>query len=767
VRVLAIFAGAFCAAVFAAGYALPEAVLLPLGLLLALGGLLSVGKQSADRRKKILTLVLAGAAIGLLWTRAYTALFFQPARDLDDRTVRLTATVSDWAQQTDYGWSVLVRADTDSFAKVNMILYTDDQGADLRPGDTIATVAHCTLGDRTFAGEEITYYVAKGIFLRGVAYGRLDVDRPDRIPIRHWAAVLSKELKAGIDAAFPHEQAGLIRALVTGNRDNLTDEFTTSLQRVGLSHTVAVSGMHLAFLSGLIALLLGRGKRSTAVVTVFWVVLFCGVAGNTPSVIRAAVMILLLQLAPLFGRERDSFTALAFALMLLLAWNPFSATHVGLQLSFTAVAGILLVSDGMQDWLLHKLHLDKRPKKALLRVLIRIPRFFVSTFTATLGASVLTVPLVALHFRNFSLISPLSNLLTLWAVAALFLAGLLLGLLGCIAPGTAAVLAAPFTYLARYLDWVVEGLGRVPLANVPLESVYYRAWVVFLCALIALTLMSRGKRRPLFPLLAAGGTLAVCILFTSLSFRAGELTTAVLDVGQGQSVLLHSGGYFTLVDCGGDGRDNAGDVAADYLQSLGRFSLDLLVVSHYHADHANGIPRLLERVEVSAIALPDVEPEDPLRAKILELAEAEGAEVWFIREDTGILLGEEQSFTLYAPLNEGADTNEIGLAVLATAGDYDVLLTGDMDGETERLLLDHADLPDVELLIAGHHGSRYSTTQDLLSAVKPETAVISVGAGNRYGHPNSETLERLEKAGADIYRTDLQGTVVIRSLPDT
>ena len=138
-------------------------------------------------------------------------------------------------------------------------------------------------------------------------------------------------------------------------------------------------------------------------------------------------------------------------------------------------------------------------------------------------------------------------------------------------------------------------------------------------------------------------------------------------------------------------------------------------------------------------------------------------EVWFIREDTHISLGEDQEFTLYAPLGQGADTNELGLTVLASAGDFDVLLTGDMGGQAEQLLLDHADLPDVELLVAGHHGSRYSTTPELLETVRPEMAVISVGRSNRYGHPAQETLERLAEFGADIYRTDLQGTVVVRS----
>ena len=766
-RILAIFASAFSAAVFLANYVLPESCWLPVGGGLALLGLaLWLLLRSRTRPRKVCALLCAGAAVGLIWTAIYTAIFFQPARELDGRTVRLSATVADWPQETDYGWSVLVRADTDTFVRLSAIFYVDGQGADLCPGDRISTVAHCTLGDRTFAGEEITYYTAKGIFLRAQAYGRLDIQRPGRVPVWDWPAVLSRDLKQSIDGVFPEDVSPLIRGLVTGNRDSLTDAFTSSLQRAGLSHTVSVSGMHLAFLAALVAALMGRGKRSTALVTILFVFAFCGVAGSTPSVTRAAVMILLLQIAPLLGRERDGPTALAFALMLLLAWNPFSAAHVGLQLSFGAVAGILLVSDTIQDWMLRRLRLDKRPKNRLLRLVVQVPRFLVSVLCATLGASVLTVPLVAIHFQMFSLISPISNLLTLWAVALLFLGGLFLGLLGMFHPGPAAVLAIPFTALARWLIRVVEALGRLPMAAIPLESFYYRAWVIFLCLLLAVTLLSKGGRRPVIPLCAGAVTLAVSLLFTSLTFQAGELTAAVLDVGQGQSVLLQAGNYLTLVDCGGDSPDNAGDVAADYLHSLGRNTLDLLVVSHYHTDHANGIPQLLKRIDVSAVALPDVEEGDPLRREILELAEERGVEVWLIQEDTRVSLGGEQEFMLYAPLGREGETNELGLTVLATAGDYDVLIPGDMDGQTEQLLLDHVRLPDIELLVAGHHGSKYSTTEELLEAVRPEVAVISVGKSNSYGHPAPETLERLDRAGAELYRTDLQGTVVIRFRPE-
>lgn len=758
-RKLAILAFSFSAAVFAAGLLLPEGWLL-IGA--AAAGALFLALLAA-RRGLALRLACAGCALGLAWAAVYIQIFFQPARELDGQTVLLHAEAADWPQEEDYGWSVLVKVKTDRGISLSTVLYLDEQGAGLKPGDRLSTVAHCTLGDRTFAGEEITYYTAKGIFLRAQAYGRLDIQRPERVPARYWPALLSKELKAGISAAFPEDIAPLIQALVTGNRDGLTDQFTTSLQRTGLSHTVAVSGMHLAFLSGLLTLLLGRGKRSTAVANLVWVVLFCGIAGNTPSVLRAAVMISMLQLAPLFRRERDGATALGLALMGLLAWNPFSAAHLGLQLSFGAVAGILLVSDRIQNGMRRLLRLDGPRKRPVTRLLLAAPDFLVSTLSATLGASLLTVPLVAVYFGYLSLIAPLANLLTLWAVAILFMAGLGLGVFGTILPGAAAVMAIPFTALARYLDRVVDGLSSLSLAALPMDSFYYRAWVVFLYLMLGAALLVRGKKRMLVPLCAGAVTLAFCLLCSALTFRAGELTAAVLDVGQGQSVLLRTGNYLTLVDCGGEGQRDPGDVAADYIQAQGMARLDLLVVSHYHADHANGIPQLLRRIPVGTIALPDVEEGDPLREEILSLARARGIELCFVRQDTRFDLGEGRSIEILPPVGQGGQTNELGLTVLASSGGFEALITGDMSGESELELLARSDLPDIDLLVVGHHGSQYSTTQELLERVRPELAVISVGKGNRYGHPAQETLERLDGAEARIYRTDLQGTVVVRA----
>ena len=159
-----------------------------------------------------------------------------------------------------------------------------------------------------------------------------------------------------------------------------------------------------------------------------------------------------------------------------------------------------------------------------------------------------------------------------------------------------------------------------------------------------------------------------------------------------------------------------------------------------------------------SLYLPDIEDEYGVRERLLRLAEENGIEVVYVRRTVECPLG-GAVLSLYPPVGEG-DLNEQGLTALCSAGDFDVLITGDMAGSTERKLVGQYDLPDIEVLVVGHHGSRYSSSQELLQAVRPETAIISVG-DNSYGHPTQEAMDRLSQAGAEIYRTDRQGNILV------
>ena len=761
---LAILSFSFAGAVFCANYLPLESLLLPLGCGFALAFVLTFLPQVRKRpRGRTARYAAFGLALGCLWTAGYSWVFWRPAELLDEKTVRLTATVSQWPQETDYGgFSVLARADTEGWVTVPILLYVDDQGADLRPGDRIETVTHCALADQASSGEEITYYTAKGIFLTGQAYGRLKVERPNHIPLRDWPAYWSQALKESISQAFPSDVSGLVQALVTGNRDNLSDPFTTSLQRAGLSHTVAVSGMHLAFLAGLLSMLFGGWRRLASLVTIPVTILFTLTAGCTPSVVRAAVMILLLHIGPLFYRERDEFTSLGGALLLLLLYNPFSAAHIGLQLSFAAVAGIFLCAQPLQTALMARIPFRPAKRWTFWWAIQLVPKFIVSTFCATLGASVFTVPLSAIYFQSVSLIAPLSNLLTLWAVGVLFGAGVLIGTLGVFVPELAVLQALPIAPLGRYLNAVIDGLSSLIFSAVTTQSVYYRAWLVLVYLILMLIPILPGKRRWIIPTCCGVTTLCLAMLLNAWSFWWGSGAVTVLDVGQGQSVLVRSGQFLCLVDCGGDNYDSAGDIAADFLGDYGVGRLDLLVLTHFHADHANGVTQLLKRVQVDTLAIPPATgEEESLREEILSAAQEKGVEVLEVEEDTLLTLDEERTIQLYAPLGAG-ETNEAGLTCLISNGDFDTLITGDMGADVEQQLLAHAALPDLEVLVAGHHGSKASTSEQLLAATAPDYAFLSVGEHNSYGHPAQETLERLAAAGCRIYRTDLQGNITLR-----
>lgn len=223
-------------------------------------------------------------------------------------------------------------------------------------------------------------------------------------------------------------------------------------------------------------------------------------------------------------------------------------------------------------------------------------------------------------------------------------------------------------------------------------------------------------------------------------------------------MALRAGDRVALVDCGGSARRNAGDLAADYLGTVGVDRVDLLILTHYHADHANGVLELLARMEVSALAVPDVDREDALRQELLAAAEDHGVQVWFVSDDQRLSFGPAE-LTLYAPLGAG-DANEAGLSVLFQGAGFSALLTGDMGEDIEARLVKYGNLPDIDLLVVGHHGSRSAASQLLLETVTPEAAVISCGY-NTYGHPAPETLGRLAAAGCDIYRTDQQGNLTV------
>ena len=697
-----------------------------------------------------LTVLCVGGLVAFGWFAGWSALFVRPAEAMADTTVTLSATVVTYPEDTSIGGcSLTLRADGGPTAP-DILLYADAGWSGLKPGDRVRCTLRLEAADRLY-GDETSYYTARGIFLLGYCDDPPEAVILPSVPLRYLPALCARTLREGIYTAFDGVAAPLAAAVTLGDKSGLSGELYSALSRSGVTHAAVVSGLHISFLVSAVMLLFG-GSRKAALTMLPLLLFYALMAGGTPSALRAVVMQSALLAGPVLGREPDPPSSLGLALLVLLIQNPYAAASVSLQLSFAAVAGLLAVAEPLNDALLRPL----LKRGTLPRPVMGLCRTVAASLSVTLGAMLFTTPLIALYFGRISLAAPLANLLVLWAVTLLMVAALILGTAAVFFPLPAAWLGRIGGLPAHYIHWVVSAVGRRPLAALPVGTPVFLLWlgVVYLHLPVWFTAKGRWKRILLSAVclaLVLGSAVGLTVLYAS---RA-DLTVTALDVGQGASTLFLSGGKSVLVDCGGSSADSAGDIAADRLASAGLSRLDLLVLTHLDRDHCNGVEQLLRRVEVKAIALPDVEGGD----LIADLAAEEGAALYLTTDRLTFPFG-KACLTLYPPLGSGT-SNEEGLFALCSAGDFDVLITGDADAFVERMLVKYYPLPPVEVLMTGHHGSHHSTSELLLDTLRPELAVISVG-WNPYGHPSSEVLKRLEDRNIRILRTDEKGAVTIR-----
>jgi competence protein ComEC len=588
-----------------------------------------------------------------------------------------------------------------------------------------------------------------------------------------------------IQSVVPEPGGGLAAAILIGLRDRVDRDVAASFTTAGVSHIVAISGWNIAILSATIAAML-RGflsRRRRAAVTVAAIVAYTLFAGASASVVRAAVMAGVAVGAAESGRGSRVSVGLAWALSAMLLAEPSTVADAGFQLSAAATAGLIAWANPITSW--------------LEELVPRLPGPLRESLGVSLAAQVATLPIVLLVFGRLALISPVANLVAVPLVPPVMALGLVALAAGWFeAFGIPALLcglvALPASMLLQALMGVVGIAASVPGASQTLPAPWNVAGAAIALALLLATSQwsTRRVRRsmtsakpadpaprrrkkpdgPRYGLIAGATALSVMVAISVVSAAPdGRVHVIVLDVGQGDAILVDGDkGGRILVDGGPDGSVLLAELDR-VIPSWDR-RLDAVVLTHPHDDHVAGLVSLMGRYRVGAAyesGWPSETPaytawrtalaEHGLTAKRLSTGDelrVDDVNLRVLWPDDGTV---RPSF-LDPAAADNRKTNDASIVLLGDYQDRRFLLSGDAEDDVDPTLISRG-LPRVDMLKVAHHGSATATSSALLGALRPAVAVVSVGAGNTYGHPNAGTMARLRSHSTKTFRTDQAGTV--------
>jgi competence protein ComEC len=563
-----------------------------------------------------------------------------------------------------------------------------------------------------------------------------------------------------IHRLFPRHGA-LADALLLNRREGLDREVADRFAKSGLVHLLAISGTHVA-LFGAVFVLLGSvvrlSRARTAWLTISLTALYLAVIGAPPSAMRAGIMMALTLLALVLQRPSAALAVIAATALLLLALDPMSALDIGFQLSFAGILGILVIRGAM--WR----HVPPAIKHG------KVARPLAESLVTSVAAFLATAPIVAHHFGQVAPVSIVANL------PAIPLSGLALVGIGAaaavepISPPLARLIADGAGVALDGLSAVVDLAVAVPGGHASVARPQWWLWIAAALAfLLAMERAGRVRPRVRFTLATASAAAAFLVLPIAADGAGGELEIAFLDVGQGDAVALRTpAGRWVLVDAGpADDRFDAGARRVlPYLRAHGAHRIEAMVLTHPHLDHIGGAGAVMRGIGVGRLVEPGMAFGTPRYEETLEIARERGVGWAAARRDRVLRIDGVELLFLWPEadaLDAPADANDISAVVRVRYGAFSALLMGDAPAEVEHRLVERfGGKLRAEVLKAGHHGSRTSSSDAFLGAVDPELAVISAGARNEYGHPSPEVMDRLEERGVETARTDQGGTIVLR-----
>ena len=503
------------------------------------------------------------------------------------------------------------------------------------------------------------------------------------------------------------------------------------------------------------------GKKISNIISIVTIILFMLVAGASPSVVRAGIMAIILIISNIFSKEPNTLSTISFTALAMLLFNPYIICDVGFILSFGGTIGIVLLYDKTYKLFENKFIFIKDHK---------IINFLVESLCVTLSAQIILFPIMCYFFNTLSLVSILTNLLVAPFVGVITILGLALYIISLIIFPIAKILSYVLITLITIVISISNICSNLPYASVlvPTPSII----IIFLYYLIIVKIFMNQSKLKSGYFTRLLNTLIIISLVTILIdfIPKNYYEVNFVDVGQGDCIHIKTPhNKNILIDGGGSESSNydiGEKVLIPYILDNTNGIIDAIFITHFHEDHAEGVISLIDKLRVNKVYISAQSQKTELYSNLLRISKEKNIQIIEIKTGQEIIIDGATFKILYADNKIENDLNNNSLIIKLSIFDKSILFTGDAEEVEEKLLIDNyksnKQILDCEILKVGHHGSKTSSSNELLSIVSPKLSIISCGVNNKFGHPNRTTIEKLESNNSKIYRTDENGEIMLK-----
>jgi competence protein ComEC len=558
------------------------------------------------------------------------------------------------------------------------------------------------------------------------------------------------------------ETASLLRGLLLADRGEINYQTKQQFINAGVVHVLAVSGLHVGYIILIFLFLFGRFNLFLrSILTIVGLLCFMFITGVPPSVFRATVMAIVIFIAYLTNRSTNLFNSISIAALIILIINPNEIYNPGFQLSFAAVLSIALVYPFLEK------HITS------WNIQSKILEFFIVLAGVSLSAQIGTLPFTLMYFNKFSIIALFTNLIVIPTIGFIIATAVVTLTISSLLPVIAIYFATANDLITKWTLSLIKFSGDLSFSHVNIYNYTLTDLILFYLMLVILIYYLPRFKNIISKIALFGLVAANVILYSSIDninlLPENYLNVFMIDVGQGDSFLIRfPNGKTALVDAGNTtiAFDNGERVVIPLLKYLGIEKINYGLVSHIDADHYGGFVALVLGGLIGEIYKPALDTSLNKDVLFEEFLRERNVPVQYYSERK-MEIGNTVLYFLYDKKIDniaGESTNNHSGIFKLVYGETSFLFTGDVEKNVEKIYAEkYKKFLDADVLKAGHHGSKTSSSEVFLSYVTPKYSLISAGFKNKFGHPASEVIQRLEKYGSTIYRTDLQKAVLLRS----